>query len=149
MKKYIIYFFVIVILLILIMALYNIFKKQNVKVTNESEENMVQYIRITASQMVEETKNMDKSDYVILDVRTKQEYDEERIPNSVLLTLDQIDSKAEDVLPDKDIKIYVYCRSGNRSLIAAYKLIDSGYTHVYDFGGIMSYPYEKIKGTNK
>jgi rhodanese-related sulfurtransferase len=49
------------------------------------------------------------------------------------------------VLTDKDAKILVYCRSGNRSATAAKELIEMGYTDVYDFGGIMSWPYEIVK----
>ena len=105
------------------------------------------YVYISASQMIEQIKNMNKDEYVILDVRTQSEYDAERIPNSVLLTLSEIEAKAASVLPNKDIKIYVYCRSGARSEQAAYKLINLGYNNVYDFGGIIDYPYEKIKGT--
>ncbi len=104
-----------------------------------------EYIKITPSQMVEEIKNMNEKDYVILDVRTKQEYDLERIPNSILLTLDEIESEADVVLPDENAKIYVYCRTGRRSLNAAYKLIELGYKYVYDIGGIEDYPYEKVK----
>ncbi|MDF2865320.1 MAG: Rhodanese-related sulfurtransferase [Clostridia bacterium] len=104
-----------------------------------------EYIKIASSQMVEEIKNMNEKDYVILDVRTKQEYDLERIPNSILLTLDEIESEADVVLPDENVKIYVYCRTGRRSLAAAYKLIELGYKYVYDIGGIEDYPYEKVK----
>jgi rhodanese-related sulfurtransferase len=119
----------------------------NNKNTEEDGMNKVKYVNLTASEMTQQIKDMNKDEYVILDVRTKEEYDEERIPNSVLLTLSEIENKAAEVLPNKDIKIYVYCRSGRRSLEAAYKLIDLGYKNVYDFGGIIDYPYEKIKGT--
>lgn len=153
---------VIVIVIIIIVALIIYYVSLNTNnVINTSNENNIytengnvgdeimdkaKYINITASQMVEEIKNMSKEEYVILDVRTKEEYEEQRIPNSVLLTLSEIESKAESVLPNKNIKIYVYCRSGNRSRQAAYKLIDLGYKYVYDFGGIINYPYEKISG---
>jgi phage shock protein E len=141
------------IIVILIVAYYismnsNKVNKTNTKV-NEVNEQVIEtskYIYISASQMAEQIKKMDKNEYVILDVRTKQEYDEQRIPNSVLLTLSDIEAKASTVLPNKDIKIYVYCRSGARSEQAAYKLISLGYKNVYDFGGIIDYPYETIKG---
>lgn len=121
----------------------------NSNVTNDGNvgEKMekTKYIRISPSQMVEDIKNMNQEDYIILDVRTKEEYDDERIPNSALLTLDEIESKASVVLPDENIKIYVYCRTGRRSLEGAYKLIELGYKYVYDIGGIVDYPYEKIR----
>lgn len=144
---------VLVIIIIVAVIVYLIFiNTNNTNVINNENGNAgdeimeeTKYINISASQMVEEIKGMNKEDYVILDVRTKEEYDEERIPDSVLLTLSEIESKVESVLPNKDIKIYVYCRSGNRSRQAAYQLIDLGYKNVYDFGGIISYPYETIK----
>jgi len=121
---------------------------KNVEMEEVGEEVMQnsKYVYISASQMVEQIKNMKSDEYVILDVRTKQEYDAERIPNSILLTLSEIDEKASSVLPNKDIKIYVYCRSGSRSEQEAYKLISLGNTNKYDFDGIIDYTYEKIKG---
>jgi rhodanese-related sulfurtransferase len=121
---------------------------RNFEIIKKGEENMEKdkYAYVSASQMVEQIKKMNKEDYVILDVRTKEEYDEERIPNSVLLTLDEIENKAGTILPNKDIRIYVYCRTGRRSEQAAYKLIKLGYTNVYDIGGIINYPYDKTKG---
>jgi len=147
----------IVILIIVIIAVVIYYVTTNLsKVNNKNTEEKVgepamassKYIHISASEMVEQIKNMKTDDYVILDVRTKQEYDEERIPNSVLLTLNEIGAKASNVLPNKDIRIYVYCRSGARSQQAAHELINLGYTNVYDMGGIIDYPYDKIKGKN-
>ena len=122
--------------------------KVNTKEEKDGEQIMgkSKYVYISASKMVEQIKDMKKQEYVILDVRTQSEYNEEKIPNAVLLTLNEIDAKVKSVLPNKDIKIYVYCRSGARSEQAAYKLINLGYNNVYDFGGIIDYPYEKIKG---
>ena len=82
-------------------------------------------------------------DAIILDVRTRQEFDEERIPGAVLLPYDSVAQYAPEVLPHKDAIILVYCRSGRRSLIAAKELVAMGYTNVYEFGGILSWPYER------
>lgn len=94
----------------------------------------------------EEAKNIiDSEDVIILDVRTPEEYNGGHIENAVLLPVTEIPDKAEEILPDKDSKILVYCRSGNRSATAAKDLIRMGYTSVYDFGGINSWPYEIVK----
>lgn len=139
--------FIIVILAIIYIILMNNNSKKAIDNNNtKNAKDRGEYMKITAKDMKEQTDTLNKNSYVILDVRTKEEYDEERIPGSTLLTLDEIEYKASEVLPDKDIKIYVYCRSGRRSLEAAYKLIDLGYKNVYDFGGIIDYPYETIKG---
>ena len=84
-------------------------------------------------------------DLIVLDVREDSEFAQGHVPNAVLLPLGQIKDKADDVLPDKDAEILLYCRSGNRSRQAAMILLDLGYTNVYDFGGIVSWPYDVVK----
>ncbi|MEL7647874.1 MAG: rhodanese-like domain-containing protein [Sedimentibacter sp.] len=93
----------------------------------------------------EAKKIMDSEEVIVLDVRTQDEYDQGHIPGSVLLPVDEISAKAVQVLSERDAKILVYCRSGNRSAAAARTLIDMGYTNVYDFGGINDWPYETVK----
>ncbi|MDN5322530.1 MAG: phage shock protein [Clostridia bacterium] len=60
----------------------------------------------------------------------------------MLLPLNSIEEKVVELIPDKDTKIFVYCRSGNRSKTASELLIKLGYTNVYDMGGINDWPYE-------
>ena len=98
------------------------------------------YMNITA----EETKQiMDTEEgYIILDVRTQEEYDEGHIPGAIVISHEEIEEKAEDVLTDKDQLILVYCRSGRRSKIAAEALVELGYTNIKEFGGIIDWPYE-------
>lgn len=92
-------------------------------------------------------KKMDEDKSIILvDVRTKEEFNEAHIENAVLLTLDTINAMAPSVIPDKNATYYIYCRSGNRSAIAATELVIMGYMNVYDMGGIQDWPYETIKG---
>lgn len=86
-----------------------------------------------------------ETDYIILDVRTAEEYAEGHIPNAVNLDHEDVPSQAEAMLPDKDALILVYCRSGRRSKIAADALVELGYTNVKEFGGIIDWPYEVVK----
>lgn len=81
---------------------------------------------------------------IILDVRTQEEYNEKHIKDAILIPDYEISSKANELLPDKDALILVYCRSGNRSKGAAEALVKLGYTNVYEFGGINSWPYEVV-----
>lgn len=90
-----------------------------------------------AKQMMDEQK-----DSLILDVRTEDEYERGHIPQAVLLPLDTIEEDASSELPKKEQTILVYCRSGVRSKIAARILDAMGYTNVYEFGGILEWPYE-------
>lgn len=91
----------------------------------------------------EEAKEMiDSEELVILDVRTKEEYDQAHIEGAILIPDYQLKEQAESKLPNKEEKILLYCRSGNRSESAAKILIEMGYSKVYDFGGIIDWPYE-------
>ena len=100
----------------------------------------VTYMNITA----EEAKQIMDSEegYIILDVRTQEEYDQGHIPGAVVISHEEIAEKAEEVLTDKDQLLLVYCRSGRRSKIAAEALVELGYTNIKEFGGIIDWPYE-------
>ena len=80
--------------------------------------------------------------YILLDTRTREEYDQSHIPGALLIPHTEIAERAEEELPDKDQVILVYCRSGNRSKQASEVLAELGYTNVKEFGGINSWPYE-------
>ena len=98
------------------------------------------YMNITAQ---EAKQIMDTQEgYIILDTRAQYEYDEGHIPGAIVIPHDEIEEKAEQMLPDKDQLILVYCRSGRRSKIAAEALVELGYTNIKEFGGIIDWPYE-------
>ena len=83
-----------------------------------------------------------ESDYIILDVRTPQEYQSGHIPGAICIPNETILQDPIPELPDKDQLILVYCRSGNRSKQASAKLAALGYTNVVEFGGIHAWPGE-------
>ena len=98
------------------------------------------YEQITAENA---KKIMDSGkEHIILDTREQEEFDEGHIPGAILIPHTEIENKAEEMLPDKDKLILVYCRSGRRSKIAAKSLVKLGYTNVKEFGGIIDWPYE-------
>ena len=101
------------------------------------------YEQITAE---EAKKIMDSGEeHIILDTREQDEYDNGHIAGAILIPYTEIENKAEEMLPDKDKLILVYCRSGRRSKIAAESLSKLGYTNVKEFGGIIDWPYEVEK----
>ena len=101
------------------------------------------YEQITA---IDAKKIMDSGEeHIILDTREQNEFDEGHIPGAILIPYTEIENKAEEMLPDKDKLILVYCRSGRRSKIAAESLAKLGYTNVKEFGGIIDWPYEVEK----
>ncbi|MBE6114046.1 MAG: rhodanese-like domain-containing protein [Erysipelotrichaceae bacterium] len=77
-----------------------------------------------------------ESDYVILDVRTLEEYNEKHILGAMNIPNESIGTEEIDALPDKEQLIFVYCRSGNRSRQASEKLVELGYTNIIEMGGI-------------
>ena len=93
--------------------------------------------KITPDQAMEDFNN--KTRYIIVDVRTKQEFDEAHIPGAINIPNEEISDTKPELLPDLNQDIYIYCRSGNRSNQAAIKLIRMGYTNIYDFGGIIDW----------
>lgn len=104
------------------------------------------YHKITA----EEAKKMiEEGGVTIVDVRTTAEYAERHIPGAVLAPVETIGLEPPQTLPEKDAVLLVYCRSGVRSRQASDKLVMLGYTNVYDFGGIVDWPYETESGKAK
>ena len=98
------------------------------------------YQQISMEEAMELMKT--EENYIILDVRSQEEYDEKHIPGAVLVPNETIGTKDIPELPDKDQMILVYCRSGNRSKQAAEKLAALGYTNIIEFGGITDWPGE-------
>lgn len=80
----------------------------------------------------------------IIDVRTISEYASGHIENAMNIPLDKIGT-IEDTISDKNKKIIVYCRSGNRSKEAVEQLLKLGYTNVYDMKGLDAWEYELKK----
>ena len=101
------------------------------------ENNYQQITQETAKEM------MDTQEVLILDVREQHEYDSGHIPGAVLLPVGTITKDtAAAVIDELDTVVLVYCRSGNRSKTASQALVDLGYTNIYEFGGINTWPYE-------
>ena len=85
----------------------------------------------------------EETGYIILDVRTVDEYKEKHIPGAINIPNEMIGTDKPEQLPDKEQMILVYCRSGNRSKQAAAKLAAQGYTNI-EFGGIIDWPGETV-----
>ena len=86
------------------------------------------------------------SGYIILDVRTPEEFAERHIPGAINIPNETISTEEIPELPNKDQMILVYCRSGNRSKQASEKLVALGYTNIVEFGGINDWPGDTVTG---
>lgn len=104
------------------------------------------YKQISTDEAV--TMMQEESNYIILDVRTEEEYEEKHIPGAICIPNETIGSDEIPELADKEQLIMVYCRSGNRSKQAAEKLVKLGYTNIVEFGGINDWAGEQLPGTN-
>lgn len=102
------------------------------------------YQKITPEQAKERIEK--EEGIIVLDVRTKEEYKEKHIPNSMLIPLVDLEKEVEEKISDKNTTIFVYCRSGRRSKSATEKLIEMGYENVFDLGGIIDWPYGTEEG---
>ena len=88
----------------------------------------------------------EESGYIILDVRTPEEFADKHIPGAVNIPNETIGTVEIPELPNKDQLILVYCRSGNRSKQASEKLVALGYTNIVEFGGINDWPGDTVTG---
>ena len=103
------------------------------------------YKQISTDEAV--TMMQEESDYIILDVRTREEYESAHIPGAICVPNEDIGTEEVPELPDKEQLILVYCRSGNRSKQAAQKMADQGYTNIVEFGGMNSWTGETVSGS--
>jgi len=87
---------------------------------------------------------VDKSIHLV-DVRELHEFNAGHINGAQLIPLGTIEDSFSSLIPKKDTKIFIYCRSGNRSAEAAKKLVSMGYTNVFDIGGIITWEYGIVR----
>lgn len=120
MKKYITLF-----LIILFLTGCNQKNNTNIKETTNNQNNY--------------QETMNNNNYIIIDVRTGEEYNERHIKNAINIPYDEIENKINE---NKNTIIFVYCKSGQRASIAQETLESLGYT-VYNLGGIDNINLEK------
>ena len=114
--------------------------------TNKEVSTAVKEASFSNITPAEAKKRLDsEKNIILLDVRTEEEYKTGHIKGSILIPVDNLKEEAGKILKDKEVPIFVYCRSGNRSVTAANILIKLGYKNVYNLGGINVWPYEVIK----
>lgn len=103
----------------------------------------VKYKQMTGDEAMEFMQK--NSDYVILDVRTEEEFMQKHIKGAINIPNETIGTEEISALPDKNQTILVYCRSANPSKQASEKLVKLGYTNVIEFGGINNWHGEIIE----
>ena len=132
--------YVILIIVIIVIGVIMFTNKDTDKDVNEGNFGVKHVTMDEIVEIMEENEG-----YIILDVRTIEEYNEGHIPNAICIPNETIDENVVNILPDKNQLILIYCRSGNRSKQATDKLENLGYTNLIEFGGIMDWKGEIVK----
>ena len=112
----------------------------------KGDDEVITYRQITPDEAADMMRK--ETDYIILDVRRADEYSLEHIKGAINVPNESIGDSEIPELPRKDQLILVYCRSGRRSKEAAEKLCKLGYTNIVEFGGILDWNGETVKGAN-
>jgi len=101
-----------------------------------------QYLKATKSeiqetdvQTVQKIVESGATTPVVIDVREKDEYVQGYVPGATWISRGNLESKIEDVVPNRDTPVILYCAGGNRSAFAAKSLQQLGYTHVQSMAG--------------
>ncbi|MBB6176895.1 rhodanese-related sulfurtransferase [Anoxybacillus tengchongensis] len=92
--------------------------------------------RYTNISVDEAAQMMQKEDVVVLDVRTEEEYASGHIPGAILLPLQQLPDRMNEL--NKNKTYIIVCRSGNRSAQASELLVKEGFTNIYNMTGGMN-----------
>jgi rhodanese-related sulfurtransferase len=129
-------------------AINNTLTQEESEGTRDIQSNSTEVLTYTDIKPEDAKKRLDnEKGIILLDVRTQEEYSDKHIPYSMLIPVEVIEKEAPSKLVDKNITIFVYCRSGRRSVIASEALVKMGYTKVYNLGGINDWTYEIKSGT--
>ena len=129
---------VIGIILLIVILIGGVVLMLNMKDNNLENKGIIRHVSMDEAKEI----MSGNTDYIILDVRTTDEYNEGHIPNAICIPNETIDESVITSLPRKDKLILIYCRSGNRSKQATIKLANLGYTNLVEFGGIIDWDGE-------
>lgn len=100
------------------------------------------YKEVTSKEAAELIK---KNQPLVLDVRTPREYKWGHLKDAVLIPVQQLDKRMEELLQYKDKDILIYCATGNRSTVASKILIDAGFKRILNMRyGISRWSKEKM-----
>jgi len=99
--------------------------------------------KVTHQQAIE-AMNQDAS-IVLVDVRTVAEFNTGHVAGAINIPIDDLAISFESQVSDKNTRLFIICRSGNRSAQASEQLKKMGYTNITDIGGIMNWPHPLIQ----
>jgi len=91
--------------------------------------------KITEISPTDAAAKSKSSNTVIVDVREKDEWDEEHIPDAVHISRGMLELEVEEKFPDREMTIICHCGGGGRSALAAESLQKMGYKNVRSMVG--------------
>ncbi len=130
--------FVITILILFLLGAFVLFAQSN-------RPTELERIYAEPSKLVELVEKKAES-FILVDVRTQEEYRSGHIPGAINIPVDTIGAKPPT--PQKDALIILYCRSGSRSGTAKKILEQAGYTRLVNFGAVSRWPKSLVTGPN-
>jgi rhodanese-related sulfurtransferase len=98
---------------------------------------MLSTVQALTPQQYQQQFVQNKQKHLLLDVRQPDEFKNGHIPGAKNISVQTLEQRLNEV--HKAQPIVLYCRSGNRTKMAAQVLGKAGYTQVYDLGGIMQW----------
>jgi len=104
--------------------------------SGQAEEKVISEVNDISVEEVYEIISSNQ-DYIILDVRTPDEFKEGHIEGAILIPVLELDNRLGELSKDKSI--ITYCKIGIRSRNAANILVKNGFTQIYDMGGILDW----------
>lgn len=104
---------------------------------HEDRKEQAKYRRITADEA--QVLMQREQDYLILDVRSPEEYAAGHIPHAINIPMEQFGEDPPKELPDRNQMIFVYCVKGIRSMNIANRLAHMGYKNIVEMGGIQDW----------
>ncbi len=110
---------------------------------HEDRKEQAKYRRITADEA--QVLMQREQDYLILDVRSPEEYAAGHIPHAINIPMEQFGEDPPKELPDRNQMIFVYCVKGVRSMNVANRLAHMGYKNIVEMGGIQDWHGEIVK----
>lgn len=122
------------------------------KEETKTEQSSTEYAKVQTMkgadlEKIEDDKN-DKEKYLVIDVRSPEEYNEGHVKFAINMPIDTFESDYKNIESFKDKDVALYCNSGKKSGQAADILVKNGFTKVYNADGVKQYDYKLVKFGN-
>lgn len=117
--------------------------------TQQEEAKPAEIQKMTGDQLAKiEGDKKEKEKYLVVDVRSAEEYNEGHLPFAINMPIDSFDKDYKNIDGFKDKDVVLYCNTGKKSGKAADILVNNGFTKVYNADGVKQFKYDLVKYRN-